>query len=241
MKKILFTLLAILMVGDIHAQVSFYQGDKKLNDGDTIIINDATTMKDGSDVSVSMDSKLKLKNESNETSRISCSQHVESFTKNGLFQFCVGSCTIGTIDKTLSISSIAAGTFINGFDIVYAPEYQSFGKAIATYTANIVGSSEKSKVTVIFNYQSTEAINSIQTNKVRVYSNTESLILESPTCSVKSVTIYNISGKVIAFYTVYGSLKEYILPKVEKKGLYLYSVEIADGKKITGKFINPAR
>jgi len=241
MKRISITLFTILMVGAVQAQVSFYQGDKKLNDGDTITINDATTMNDGGDVSVSMDSNLKLKNESNETSNISCSQHVVSYTTSGSFEFCVGSCTIGTNDRTLTISSIAAGKFISGFELIYLPQYGSFGKSIATYTANIIGSTEKSKVTVIFNYQSTEGINSVQTNKLKVYSTTESLILNCPNCSAKKVTVYNVSGKAIAYYTLSGSLKEYILPKIEKKGLYLYSVEMVDGEKISGRFLSSTR
>jgi hypothetical protein len=239
MKKISITLLAILMVGCAHAQVSFYQDDKKLNNGDTITINDATVINDGDYISVSMDSKLKLKNESNTASQIVCSQHVVSYTIDGVFQFCIGNCTIGTSDKTLtSNQSVAAGNFVIGFGIEYTPQYENFGKATVTYTANLVGSTQKSKVTVIFNYQSTEGINTIQTSKAKVYQTAESLILECPTSSAKKIMIYNVSGRIIASYTLSESLKKYVLPKTEENGMYLYSVEMTDGEKVTGKVFN---
>lgn len=107
--------------------------------------------------------------------------------------------------------------------------------------ANLVGSTQKTKVTVIFNYQSTTGINIIQTNKVKVYSTKEFLILRCPVLSAKSITIYDVSGKIIAHYNLYGSLDEYTLPKVEKKGLYLFSVNMIDGKKIAGKFFSYAK
>ena len=53
--------------------------------------------------------------------------------------------------------------------------------------------------------------------------------------------IYDVSGKIIAHYNLYGSLDEYTLPKVEKKGLYLFSVNMIDGKEIAGKFFSYAK
>ena len=236
MKKILFTFFAMSMAGGLHAQVSFYQGDKKLNNGDTITINEATVVNEDGDMTVSMNSKLKLKNESNTTSKILCSQHVVSYTEGGTFEFCVGNCTIGPNDKSLTTNTAIAGeSFINGFDIAYHPQYEKFGSATATYTANIVGSTEKSKVTVIFNYQSTVGINSVQMDNVKVYSSTESLILSCPTCSAKNITLYDVLGKAVASYSLSGTLKEYVLPKMQNQGLYIYSLEMADGSKISGK------
>lgn len=239
MKKLSMILFAILMVENIQAQVAFYQGSNKLKDGDTITVNVAGTDESGELV---MESELRLKNESSTSSNIVCSQDVVTNTVNGKFQFCLGNCTIGTKSLTQTTANpITAGNFVGGFGVEYYPEEKNYEKAMATYIANLVGSTQKTKVTVIFNYQSTTGINIIQTNKVKVYSTKEFLILRCPVHSAKSITIYDVSGKIIAHYNLYGSLDEYTLPKVEKKGLYLFSVNMIDGKKIAGKFFSYAK
>lgn len=240
MKRLSIILLTILMAANIHAQVSFYQGDKKLSDGDTITVTDVdTNIYTGGLV---MDSKLKLKNESNSAAKIACFQDVKSYVGEGQFQFCVGSCTTGVNNLTLSTyGEIAPGNFISGFGVEYNPEAEKYGIAMATYTANLAGSTQKSKVTVVFDYQSPTGINTIQTSKVKVYSTTESLILRCPSASAEKISIYDISGKIIANYNLYGSQKEYFLSKIDKKGIYLYSVAMKDGTIISGKFVDSTK
>ena len=96
--------------------------------------------------------------------------------------------------------------------------------------ANLVGSTQKTKVTVIFNYQSTTGINIIQTNKVKVYSTKEFLILRCPVLSAKSITIYDVSGKKVLTKNLSESFFNQSLDLIQLPD-GIYKMKISDGIK----------